>query len=439
LLVTLAVTPIVVGALALSIVALLSLQAGAANRISDAADAQTASSNFEKDVQSASDLTTSSSVTQCGSGTQLLGMEWSPNQQGSFQVVVSYVEIPTGHAYSLVRNYCASGASTTPTSTSYLSYDVAAAQPAPTITTTPEDVNKVALATTTWVSTIGITSVVLAITEPSSKFAYTLYSLPRGGTSTNPLPAVSSASTSCGFATPGTGTYASQLCFVNFASYNYQSTSGVCQTITAAITGTPYTLSFCLKTSATPSNYTGNLCNNPSLAKIAATVVPCSFPTYVDAPNSEAFLGNNGFYTGVPGDPALYENAEGTTASVDLTNIKVLDSNGNPATGWNLVTGDAESTDAGESITWTSDQLLSILPNSPTSPYGNACANPTPENGATAANGLTGVGTTQVECKESVQSDKNGTLMLEAPGPTTLTADLVGTGLQAIFIGVLLP
>jgi hypothetical protein len=167
--------------------------------------------------------------------------------------------------------------------------------------------------------------------------------------------------------------------------------------------------------------------------------VPCPLPTYADPPESEAFLGNNGFYTGVPGDPALYENAEGTTASVSITNIQVLDSNGNPATGWELVTGDAESTDGGESITWTSDQDLNLIPNSPVSAYGNACADPTPATSTTQANGLTGVGTTQVECKASVSSDKTGTVMLEAPAPTTLTADMVGTGLQAIFVGVLLP
>ena len=78
-----------------------------------------------------------------------------------------------------------------------------------------------------------------------------------------------------------------------------------------------------------------------------------SIPTYTDPPNSEAFLGNNGFYTGIPGNPALYQNQEGTTSTVTITNIQVLGSGGVPATNWNLVTGDAESTDAGESITWT--------------------------------------------------------------------------------------
>jgi hypothetical protein len=121
---------------------------------------------------------------------------------------------------------------------------------------------------------------------------------------------------------------------------------------------------------------------------------------------------------------------------VSITNIKVLDSNGNPATGWELVTGDAESTDAGESITWTtgtSGPSLSLLPNIPTSSIGNACATANP-----AVINLTGVGTTTVSCSATVSSDKTGTVMLEALTPTALTVTMVGTGLQAMFLGLLL-
>ena len=74
-------------------------------------------------------------------------------------------------------------------------------------------------------------------------------------------------------------------------------------------------------------------------------VAPASIPTYTNPPTSEAFLGNNGFYTGIPGNPAFYQTTQHTTTTVTLTNIKVLDANGNPATGWGIVTGDAESTD----------------------------------------------------------------------------------------------
>ena len=73
-----------------------------------------------------------------------------------------------------------------------------------------------------------------------------------------------------------------------------------------------------------------------------------------------------------------------------------------------LVTGDAESTDAGESMTWTSDKPLSLIPNSPTSAIGNACAAPV------SPDGLTGVGKTTVECRGhgELGQDRHG----HAPG-----------------------
>ncbi len=120
-----------------------------------------------------------------------------------------------------------------------------------------------------------------------------------------------------------------------------------------------------------------------------ASVSPHAIPTYFAPPTSEAFLGNNGFYTGIPAHPALYQTSSGTT-TVTITNIQVLDSNGNPASGWELVTGDAESTDAGESLSWTSNKALNGLPNtnSATAPYGNACAYPS----MSRRGGLDGVG-----------------------------------------------
>jgi len=186
--------------------------------------------------------------------------------------------------------------------------------------------------------------------------------------------------------------------------------------MSADVANTPYVLSFCLSTTSS-----------------AGAVIPYQMPTYFDPGVSESYMGNNGVYTGIPGGPALYQDSEGATSYVYFSNIKLLDSNGNAATSWELVTGDAESTDTGESLTWTSNQPLYLLPDSPTSPIGNACA------GSSAPAGLTGVGTTTVTCGASVSSDKTGTVMVEAAAPTTLTVTMVGTGLEAIFLGVLLP
>jgi competence protein ComGC len=430
LLIVCAITPIIIGGLAVALIELLSLQQGAQNRISDAADAQTVSSYYEKDVLSAEQITTSATAAQCGSGTQLLGLEWNLNlQNGQYQTVISYVVVGVGQNLSLVRQSCTSGASATPTSSTTVSSDVPSSQQPPTISSVSGYTGS---PSTGWATTVGVMEVKFSITEPASQYSYTLDAAPAAGSSSGSLSGVGAPAsmTGCGFATPDTGTYTSTLCFVDFTPFNYATYNvdpnpansplvtppSSCQQMSADVANTPYVLSFCLSTTSS-----------------AGAVVPYIIPTYFDPGTSESYLGNNGVYTGIPGDPALYQNSEGATSYVYISNIKLLDSNGNAATSWELVTGDAESTDQGESITWTSNQPLNLLPDSPTSAYGNACA------GSSPPAGLTGVGTTTVTCGASVGSDKTGTVMLEAAEPTTLTVTLVGTGLEAIFVGVLLP
>jgi type II secretory pathway pseudopilin PulG len=289
-----------------------------------------------------------------------------------------------------------------------------------------------------WISGLGVTGVTLSITQKASSttpsYAYTLVGLP-GASSSQVLPSSTTSvpTTTCGFASPGTGTYAGTLCFVDFSPYNPPASG--CQQMTAGVTGTTYTLSFCITESGGP-------------------VSPATIPTYFNPPTSEAYMGNNGFYTGIPGNPALYQECEGggtgppyfapcngnASSVITITNIQVLESNGTAATGWKLVTGDAESTDASESISWASNQPLNLLPDDPSSPYGNACATSTspPYNPQ-----LSGLGTTSVTCSATVSSDKTGTVMLDAVAPTsaplTLTVTMLGGGLQAMFLGMILP
>ena len=99
------------------------------------------SANYQKDVESAEMITTQpSSTPQCGTGTQLLGLEW--NQQGTvYENIVSYVKVNNGSTSSLVRQYCTNG-STTPTSTSTVSSDIlqSQTQSAPVVIT-PASIN----------------------------------------------------------------------------------------------------------------------------------------------------------------------------------------------------------------------------------------------------------------------------------------------------------
>ena len=61
---------------------------------------------------------------------------------------------------------------------------------------------------------------------------------------------------------------------------------------------------------------------------------------------------------GIPGNPALYQTANGGYTVVTFTNIQVTNAVGEPATGWTLVTGDAESTDTNEWMNFTTNHLV---------------------------------------------------------------------------------
>ena len=445
--------PMVIGAIAVGILSVFTLQSSVANRLTDSGDAQVVSVNFQNDVQSAALITTSSSVTNpspCGTGFQILGLQLGNKSQ------ISYTTAPangggTRTTYDLTRNVCSGGTVTS----RVIAHDL----PSSVLTTSPVTVTCTVTAPACaagpsnteayqngWVSTVGVTGVTFQATAPGSQYHYQVVAVPAAGSNTTNLATVSSPSTGCGFATPGTGTYASTLCFVDFSPWSTQTSaqniscdaaqSGFSTPlpIAAGIASTPFTLSFCI--SVSPNSGAMSQGGRTGYDDIAA--VP--LPTYASPPTSEAFLGNNGFYTGVPGDAALYTIDQGSTATVNITNIQVLNSNGAAATTWEMVTGDAESTDQSESITWTSDQNLSLLPNSPSSPIGNACGS-TGQYAPPAynPNGLTGVGTKTVTCSATVSQDHTGTTMLEATTPTKLSVTLNGTGLQAMFFGVLLP
>jgi prepilin-type N-terminal cleavage/methylation domain-containing protein len=485
LLIVVAVLPMVVGALAVGILSVFSLQTSVSSRLTDSDDAQLVSLHVTNDVQSAVEITTNSSSTspapclpagstqvqlmavQLGNGTEVT---YGTNKSG------------TDQGYDLWRNVCPSG-STTPTGSTVVAHDL----PATVVSsspgyTPPVNISPCATSSTPpacapgpagtyayengWVSTLGITGVTFKVTAPESNFTYQVTAVPVATANSAQLAQVSQSSTGCGFAVSTSGTYGSTLCFVDFTPWNTQTAaSGVtCPTgalpMSANISNTPFTLDLCLSVSSTGCTPQSS-CSGPTSAGAACgvaarngyddiTAVP--LPTYTcPAGGSEAFLGNNGFYTGVSGDPALYTVDEGSQAVVTITNISLLSSNGQAATGWQLVTGDAESTDgSAEWIIWQSNQDLKLLPNSTNSPIGNACGSsgqyaPPNYNSNTAASGnggLSGIGTTTVECTNPTGSNgvnHTGTPMLEAATPSSLTVTLHGSGLQAMFLGVLLP
>jgi prepilin-type N-terminal cleavage/methylation domain-containing protein len=440
LLIVVTILPLIVGALAAGMIAVFSLQSGVQNRLGDTGDSQVVEANFQSDVVGAASLTTApnNSSAQCGPGTQILGLAWGPvtGQSYPYQYVVSYVEVPSGSTHNLVRQYCSSGYSTTATSSTVISYDVPAG-----LTIPSTGVGIVAGAptgttpSTAWISTQYVTGVQFPITEPNSSYSYTLDAVPAAssGVAAKGEPLNPAATAGCGFATPGTGYYASTLCLIDFSGLtgnNYLAATSGCLETSAPLPG-GYTLYFCIGITGSP-------------------IAPSPLPTW-----QNAFLGNtcagatsgctNGspFYTGIPGSPALYQTASGTT-TITISNISVTTPLGVSATGWEVVGVDAESTDVGESIsfnagwpnTWTGSTALNILPNdesydTPTDPVGNACDDGTELT--TSGNGQT------VTCAETTANGlKTGTTMVEATMPSTFTTTLVGTGLQAMAFGLML-
>ncbi len=345
LVVVVAILPIVVGGIAVALLSIIGLQTQTNSRIGDSNDELYSSTTFNKDVQSAEQIETNSTPA-CGgpAQTQLLGLQWALNSNGTYTTVVSYVTVPHSAANgttttTLLRQICTSGASTTPAQTRTISHDVGS----PTLTFTPN--NFVPIPTTAWMSTHGLFGVMLNITAPGSNYTYTLSGLPGAATSNGTLSQITQQPNpaGCNLASLGSGTYANVLCFADFSSFTDPSSAAGCQQMNLSIADSPDFLRFCVI--ATPQN----------------TVRPQSIPTYYDPKvnNSEAYLGNNGFYTGIAGLPALsqrpqpnfctnnctFSGQNGATTAITFNNIQVTDAVGNPVGGWTLVTGDAESTD----------------------------------------------------------------------------------------------
>jgi type II secretory pathway pseudopilin PulG len=153
LLIVVVVTPIIVGSLAAGLIAMLSLQQGVTSRLSNSEDSQMVQASYRNDVQSAQQITTASNTAadpnapECGTGYQVLGLEWNFNPTTHlYQTVVSYVSVPvvngTTTTYSLVRQECTNVTSpatnitpvtSTTTISSNLAANLAASELTPTI------------------------------------------------------------------------------------------------------------------------------------------------------------------------------------------------------------------------------------------------------------------------------------------------------------------
>ncbi|MGB8198076.1 MAG: type II secretion system protein [Acidimicrobiales bacterium] len=493
LLIVTTVLPLIIGALSVGLISVFSLQSGVASRLSNTSDSQVVAANYQSDVQGTAQITTASSSTpQCTSpsvtGTQLLGL-WS-NVNQTTQTIVSYVSVKVVSGsittYALERLFCSGNVSSTEyvaSNITTLSNNLPSSQASPTIACVASIAASVcsnALAGQEWLSSQNVSQVSMTIAEPSTATdgktgadTYTLVSSPAASSSTgnSGSPVNTQATTNCYKASPGSGPLANNLCFVDFtpltnpAYMAVAETPGTCLEMSASL-GPAYNydkLFFCI--SITEPNG-----SNPTTGSTPTDLQPWPVPTY-----SGAFFGNlvtvnsksYAFYTGIPGDPALYERVK-STSYADLTNvtfsdITVVTGSNALATNWAIVSADAESTDAtnttaadDESLTWTADTTLTVVPNdipvldgsSEQYVAGNACLSDQATSGLV---GGVGTGTPDsITCnstyvgEQETGSPKTGAAMVMATTPSTLTVNLVSgangfDGLQGIVFGMYLP
>jgi type II secretory pathway pseudopilin PulG len=465
LLIVCVVTPLIVGGLAIGLLSVFSLQSSVSNRLGDTGDSQVVAANFATDVQSAVGVTTAPylSSTACEPSNQvtLVGFRWGLSAT-VYQDYVYYDDVANGSTYNLVRYSCTEGPSNTPTSSTIISYNVLApctavlttnCQGTPTIYPNADATN----ASTGWQNTKTVTKVEFNLAEPNrteknGAYQYTLAGIPADYTAVEAdggAPAGPASAAGCFFATPGTGEYASTMCLVDFSSLtgnNLLAAEQGCLEMSVGLPGGS-TLYFCI-------GITGS------------AISPKALPTWINGFLGNSCSGSSGglcangtpFYTGIAGQPALYQTAPGVT-TITFSNISVVNQQGLTATGWEAVSADAESTDNNESITWTTpatinnttglyEYPLTIMNNdepydTPTDPVGNACSTENPDETFNFAAGLTeNSSDTQVECAGPVGplgiGLKTGTAMVWAPAPPTLTVQMVGGGLEAIVFGLLL-
>src|ERR1700722_14079501 len=185
LLVVVVVLPVIVGAIALALISVFSLQGKASSSLTASGDAQVVSANYVGDVQSSNWITTNAAYMCTTTGTSVLAITsdtsnpgaastWSPSNSPT---VVTYAIVPEGSSNSLFRTVC-SGGSATPTFSTVVSHNVpACVLPCQLTTITPASASSVA--STGWAAAPGISGVNLTITEVSSNYTDNLTAVPR--------------------------------------------------------------------------------------------------------------------------------------------------------------------------------------------------------------------------------------------------------------------
>jgi prepilin-type N-terminal cleavage/methylation domain-containing protein len=181
LLVVVAIIPLVVGAISVSLLSVFKNEQPVANSLTSSGDAQVTSSTFVQDIQSASWIT-SNALDLCGgvAGTLLLSVSPDDVASGSsIKNVTSYVEVANSGSstYTIKRETCTGGTGSPSTTTRVVSHNALGSTSVSVIPTS-------LIINTNWVAASGATSVTLNLAEPArtgsgTTNSYTLTAVPR--------------------------------------------------------------------------------------------------------------------------------------------------------------------------------------------------------------------------------------------------------------------
>lgn len=188
LLIVIVILPLVLGGLAVMLLAIFRAQGPVTNQLTGSADTQVASAILVQDVQSASYITTEPTVACGTTGTQILGTK-STNGQN----VVSYVLIvESAGRDELVRQFCTGGVTSVASTSTVIATDVTTTQTAtvrcsPAVTCNPSSA---------WIAGAGVSGVSISVNETLTGASFALSATPRlwnaasAGLASDPYPIV---------------------------------------------------------------------------------------------------------------------------------------------------------------------------------------------------------------------------------------------------------
>lgn len=220
--------------------------------------------------------------------------------------------------------------------------------------------------------------------------------------------------TGCGYGTDGE--YANTICWIDMSGFD-QATAMSPAGQPMSIELTPdYTMTFTFKVAPGANGY--------------RVLNETAFPTYGKAP-----IGNTA-YRDTPGKPALYQGVDGGTgASGDLGTLTIDDlvvtgPDGTAVDGYGIVMADAETTNRGEGLTFSSDEPIEELTRATMPDAEPACGQE-----------LSGLGTTSVTCKGNTAGGLAvDEIVLYSVAPTTATIgflDRTANAVQGVAFGIL--